>query len=98
MEVMASTGKELRELRSVMTEMPQVLTNVRVGSKDGWDADAAIAESIAEWERKLGPRGRILVRPSGTEQLIRVMVEAPSPGEAEQVASSIAGVVEARLG
>jgi phosphoglucosamine mutase len=98
MEVMASTGKELRELRSVMTEMPQVLTNVRVGSKDGWDADAAIAESIAEWERKLGPRGRILVRPSGTEQLIRVMVEAPSPGEAQQVASSIAGVVEARLG
>ncbi len=97
MEVMASTGQELRELRSVMTEMPQVLMNVRVGSKDGWDSDATIADAIAGWERTLGSRGRILVRPSGTEPLIRVMVEAPSPGEAQQVASSIADVVEARL-
>jgi phosphoglucosamine mutase len=97
MEVMAATGKELRELRTVMSELPQVLTNVRVGSKDGWDTNGVISSSIGEWERKLGSRGRILVRPSGTEPLIRVMVEAPSASEAAEVASSIAGVVEAEL-
>lgn len=97
MEVMAATGKELRELRTVMTELPQVLTNVKVGSKDGWDSDPAIAASVAEWEAALGDRGRILVRPSGTEPLIRVMVEAPTAIEAEQAASGIAQVVTSQL-
>lgn len=97
MEVMAATGKELRELRTVMTELPQVLTNVKVGSKDGWDSDPAIASSIATWEAELGNRGRILVRPSGTEPLIRVMVEAPTASEAESAATSIADVVHAQL-
>ncbi|MGI9666604.1 MAG: phosphoglucosamine mutase [Acidimicrobiia bacterium] len=97
MEVMAATGKELRELRAVMTELPQVLTNVSVASKDGWDSDPEIAASIATWEKELGSRGRILVRPSGTEPLVRVMVEAPTASEAENVANSIAGVVEAQL-
>lgn len=97
MEVIASTGSELRELREVMTEMPQILTNVKVGSKDGWDTDPKIAASIAECERELGSRGRILVRPSGTEPLIRVMVEAPTSSEAEEVAGSIADVVTAQL-
>ena len=94
MEVMAATGKELRELRSVMTELPQVLTNVRVESMDGWDADENIASAIDTWEQKLGSSGRILVRPSGTEPLIRVMVEAPTASEANEAATSIAGVVE----
>lgn len=97
MEVMAATGKELRELRTVMTELPQVLTNVRVGSKDGWESDEGIAAAIGEWERELGSRGRILVRPSGTEPLIRVMVEAPTASEAEEAATGIASVVEQRL-
>ncbi len=97
MEVMAATGRELRELRHVMAELPQVLTNVRVGSKDGWDTDDAIAASIAEHERRLGKRGRILVRPSGTEPFIRVMVEAPTESEASAVAESIADVVAAEL-
>ena len=97
MEVMASTGKELRELRTIMTELPQVLTNVRVGSKDGWDTDDDITSSIATWERQLGSRGRILVRPSGTEPLIRVMVEAPTASEAEQAADSIAETIARRL-
>jgi phosphoglucosamine mutase len=97
MEVIASTGRELRELRRVMTELPQVLTNVTVASKDGWDSDPAISASIIDWERKLGSRGRILVRPSGTESLIRVMVEAPTASEAEEVAGSIAETVAASL-
>ena len=97
MEVMAATGRELRDLRTVMSELPQVLTNVTVGSKDGWDSDPAIAASIAEWEKQLGTRGRILVRPSGTEPMIRVMVEAPTETEAEEAAQGIAGVVERQL-
>ncbi len=98
MEVMASTGKELRDLRRVMSELPQVLTNVRVTAKDGWDTDRAIQASIADHMRALGDRGRILVRPSGTEPLIRVMVEAPTESEASSIAESIAGVVEVTLG
>ena len=97
MEVMAATGKQLRELRTVMDELPQVLTNVTVGSKDGWDTDAAIAGAIAECERQLGSRGRVLVRPSGTEPMIRVMVEAPTETEASQAAGAIAAVVSASL-
>jgi len=96
-EVMADTGQELRQLRRVMSELPQVLTNVRVRSKNGWDTHASIAAEIAHHEDKLGSSGRILVRPSGTEPLIRVMVEAPTEEEASAVAKSIATVVEESL-
>jgi len=96
-EVMADTGQELRQLRRIMSELPQVLTNVRVGSKDGWDTHELIAAEIAHHEDKLGSSGRILVRPSGTEPLIRVMVEAPTATEAAAVAKSIASVVEESL-
>lgn len=98
MEVMAATGRELRDLRSVMSELPQVLTNVTVGSKNGWDQDEVIAATIAEWEKHLGTRGRILVRPSGTEPMIRVMVEAPTASEAAEAADAIAQVVRSALG
>ncbi len=98
MEVMAATGRELRDLRGVMSELPQVLTNITVGSKDGWDEDAVIAATIADWEGQLGNRGRILVRPSGTEPMIRVMVEAPTASEAAEAADAIAQVVRSALG
>ncbi|MFV1999132.1 MAG: phosphoglucosamine mutase [Acidimicrobiia bacterium] len=97
MEVMAATGKELRELRGVMSELPQVLTNVKVGSKNGWQENRLIATATAKAEEVLGSRGRVLVRPSGTEPLIRVMVEAPTESEAASVAESIADVVSAEL-
>jgi phosphoglucosamine mutase len=97
MEVMASTGKELRELRTVMTGLPQVLTNVTVKSKNGWLENKTIADATAAAERELGNRGRVLVRASGTEPLIRVMVEAPSESEATGIADSIIDVVEAEL-
>jgi phosphoglucosamine mutase len=98
MEVMASTGSELRELRSIMHELPQVLTNVRVASKEGWETNDDIAAAVADGERLLGSRGRVLVRPSGTEPLIRVMVEAPTASEATDVATSIADVVTVAQG
>jgi phosphoglucosamine mutase len=97
MEVMASTGQPLSELRKVMTGLPQVLLNVRVGANDGWETDEDITVAIKNAERSLGPRGRILVRASGTEPLIRVMVEAPTEGEAGTIATSIADVVAAVL-
>jgi phosphoglucosamine mutase len=97
MEVIASTGKELRELRTVMSELPQVLTNVKVASKNGWQENTLISRATAEAERELGSRGRVLVRASGTEPLIRVMVEAPTESEASNVADSIAAVVESEL-
>ena len=98
MEVMASTGSELRELRSIMHELPQVLTNVRVASKEGWETNARIASAVADGKRTLGDRGRVLVRPSGTEPLIRVMVEAPTASEATDIANSIADMVTAEQG
>ena len=97
MEVMASTGKQLRELRAVMTQYPQVLTNVRVASKDFENSDA-ITDAIRAGDLDLAGRGRILVRPSGTEPLIRVMVEAPTQQEANAVADAVAEVVESELG
>jgi phosphoglucosamine mutase len=96
MEVMASTGKELRELRTVMSAYPQVLTNVIVTDK-AFEGNGTVVAAIATGERLLGTRGRLLVRPSGTEPLIRVMVEAPTESEAEEVASVVAQVVEAEL-
>ena len=97
MEVMASTGKELRELRSVMSAYPQVLNNVTVKDK-GFDRNDAVAAAIVGGERALGSRGRLLVRASGTEPLIRVMVEAPTETEATEVAAAVAETVQAELG
>lgn len=97
MEVVAATGKELRELRTVMSELPQVLTNVKVGAKDGWQENILIGKATAAAERELGSRGRVLVRASGTEPLIRVMIEAPTESEATSLADSIASVVESEL-
>jgi phosphoglucosamine mutase len=96
MEVMASTGKELRELRTVMEAYPQVLTNITVKDKAFAD-NTSVAASIAEAERALGGRGRLLVRASGTEPFVRVMVEAPSAAEAADVAALVAKTVEAEL-
>jgi phosphoglucosamine mutase len=98
MEVLASTGEELRRLRTVMEEFPQVLRNVPVADKSALDGNSPIAEAIRGGRASLGDQGRILVRPSGTENLIRVMVEAETPGRAEDVASRIAAVVAAELG
>jgi phosphoglucosamine mutase len=97
MEVMASTGSELRELCTVMAKYPQVLTNVTVTDK-AFESNGAITAAIRAGENNLAERGRILVRPSGTEPLIRVMVEAPTEPEAADVADAVARVVEDELG
>lgn len=96
--VMKVTGKPLSELASEMTVYPQVLKNVRVTDKERALNDPTIQAKIAEMEAELGDSGRILVRPSGTEPLVRVMVEAPSLEACEDHAAQIAQVIDYLLG
>jgi phosphoglucosamine mutase len=98
LEVVAATGKPLTELREVMTEYPQVLRNVRVADRAGLEAAAAVWEAVRHTEEMLGNGGRVLIRPSGTEPLVRVMVEAASKSDAATVADDLASVVRGALG
>jgi phosphoglucosamine mutase len=87
----------LKELASVMTRLPQVLVNVSGVDKSRADDDAVLAAAVAEEEAALGDEGRILLRPSGTEPIVRVMVEAGTAEEARAIADRLAGVVRAQL-
>src|SRR5690606_14719399 len=80
-----------------MTRMPQVLRNVRVAERDPAIADR-LSGPIAVVEKRLGDQGRVLVRTSGTEPLVRVMVEAPTPAEAEDAAAELVRAVEVLAG
>lgn len=95
---LVKSGKKASELNGLMTSYPQLLVNVRVQSKEGWDGNNRIMAAIAAGEKALGDRGRILIRPSGTEPLIRVMAEGPDPNELEQVCNSIADVIREEIG
>ncbi len=97
-EVMRATGKTLSELSRVMTRYPQVLINVHVTDKGRLGASAAIAEAVHAAEARLGSEGRVLVRASGTEPLVRVMAEAADAQAASEVVDEIVAVVSAELG
>jgi len=97
MQVMAATKKPLAELASVMKRFPQVLINVKEVDKSKLDSAEKIAASIAAHEAALGNSGRVLVRASGTESLVRVMVEAEDLTQAEKIAADIATVVKSEL-
>ncbi|MBO3747140.1 phosphoglucosamine mutase [Streptosporangiaceae bacterium NEAU-GS5] len=90
--VIARSGRSLADLAAVMTRLPQVLINVRDVSK-AKASEPALLEAVSMAERELGERGRVLIRPSGTEPMIRVMVEAESHDQAESVAGRLADVV-----
>ncbi|SDE88995.1 phosphoglucosamine mutase [Pseudonocardia oroxyli] len=90
---MASTGRSLADLASVVTVLPQVLQNVAVADKEAVAASPAVAAAVARAEAELGSTGRVLLRPSGTEQLVRVMVEAPTQDTADRIATALAAVV-----
>jgi phosphoglucosamine mutase len=94
----ARSGKSLAELASQMQRFPQVLINVSDVKKDKLDESAAIAKAVATAESTLGENGRVLLRASGTEALVRVMVEASSDNLAQDIATSLAAVVKAELG
>ncbi|WP_104200445.1 phosphoglucosamine mutase [Cryobacterium sp. Y29] len=94
---MARTGKTLAELASVMTVYPQILVNVRGVNHTGLGADDDIAQAVLAAEAELGDTGRVLLRPSGTEPMVRVMVEAADQPTADRLAHSLADVVRERL-
>jgi phosphoglucosamine mutase len=96
--VMLETGRRLDELASQFHRYPQVLLNVRVPSPDRWVDDPEILAAVSRAERHLGERGRVLVRASGTEPLVRVMTECQDAGEAESLARELADLVAGRLG
>ena len=101
LQVLASlkrSGRKASELTALMTTYPQLLVNVRVATKEGWEDNKAIAEAIAKGEAELGNDGRILVRPSGTEPLIRVMAEGSDQAQLETICNAIADVVKKEQG
>lgn len=94
---MVKNNKSLSELGSVMTKFPQVLLNVRVKNKNGWQEKTAIQNIIKKYQNELGENGQILVRASGTEPLIRIMAEGPKQEYLEEIANNIADIVVKEL-
>ncbi|MCD9153856.1 phosphoglucosamine mutase [Aeromicrobium duanguangcaii] len=94
---MASTGRTMSELGSVMERLPQVLVNVGGVDREGAKHHEIVLAEVAAAEATLGDSGRVLLRPSGTEQLVRVMVEAPTADQAHEIAEHLAGVVRTTL-
>jgi phosphoglucosamine mutase len=97
MHRVVSTGRSLAELAGVVTRLPQVLLNVGGVDKAAVDSDEAVTAAVASAEQELGRTGRVLLRASGTEPLVRVMVEAPDIEGAQRHADAIATVVRQRL-
>jgi phosphoglucosamine mutase len=92
----ALRGRDLAD-RDAMHKLPQTLVNVRVSDRGAFDGSAEVADAIRLESEALEGRGRVLVRPSGTEPLVRVMVEAPTEEEAHEVADRLASLVTAKL-
>ncbi|WEV43069.1 phosphoglucosamine mutase [Lactobacillus sp. ESL0684] len=98
MLVMKKTGKSLSELLADFKEYPQCLVNVPVDDKTAWRKHQPILDVIAEVEQEMGGEGRVLVRPSGTQSLLRVMAEGPTQEQTAAYVKRITDVVEAEMG
>lgn len=96
--VIAASGKTANELMGVMEKFPQALVNVRVTDRTLYEDNEAIAAAEAAAVEELGDEGRLLVRPSGTEPLIRVMVEAHTQEQADEIANRVADAVIEQIG
>ena len=94
---MARSKKSLQELSKIMNRFPQVLINVSGVAKEKLDSSTAIKAAVTKYEAELGDAGRILLRASGTESLVRVMVEAQSDNIAKEIAEKLAAVVKEEL-
>ena len=93
---MLARKAKLSALAAPVREYPQVLINVRVTDKIGAQADEDVRAAVKSVEQKLGDKGRILVRESGTEPLVRVMVEAETEKECRELAGSVVSVIRAK--
>jgi phosphoglucosamine mutase len=98
LQVMKETGERLSDLSARVKTYPQLLENVTVKSKEGWEQNEAIQTVIHEVEGQLKENGRVLVRPSGTEPLIRVMAEGPVQEEVKQYVQKIVNVIQREMG
>jgi phosphoglucosamine mutase len=92
----ALRGRDLTE-RDAMQKLPQVLLNVRVGDRDALEGSREVWEAVDRESQALSGKGRVLVRASGTESLVRVMVEAPEEAQCEEIARRLAATVEREL-
>jgi phosphoglucosamine mutase len=90
-------GRDLAA-RNAMSKLPQRLVNVRVADRDALDSASEVWDAVERESQALDGRGRVLVRPSGTEPLVRVMVEAPDASQCEEIAGRLAKTVATRLG
>jgi phosphoglucosamine mutase len=99
LDVVVREQRSLHDLAAAaMTGLPQVLTNVRVADREGLAGAESVWAEVAAVEAALGKRGRVLLRPSGTEPLVRVMAEAPTSAEAHEVVDRLCRALEAALG
>ncbi len=92
-----SSGRSLHEIKQGMTKMPQVMINVRMSSRQDISGNSEVLGAVAKTEAVLGERGRVLLRPSGTEPVVRVMVEGEELSEVRQLAQELAATVEKAL-
>jgi phosphoglucosamine mutase len=97
LDTLISTKQTLDQAKGILQKLPQVLVNVKVQDKEKYSSNGEIAKAISEVEEILGSEGRVLVRPSGTENLIRVMIEGKDLEEIKNYAQKIAGVIEKEL-
>jgi phosphoglucosamine mutase len=97
LRVMTATGRSLAELAAEIQMLPQEQRAVRVRHKEQWEGDRALHDAIADAERRLGSGGRVLVRPSGTEPALRVMVEGNDPSLVTELADALAALAKQRL-
>ncbi len=92
-----ASGRTLAELAATIPRLPQVMLNSAVRQRDAWQQDAEFMAAVERATRQMGDRGRVLVRPSGTEPTIRIMVEGDDAGEIDRIAHELATLAEARL-
>ncbi len=97
-ELKRKTGQPLSDLKKTFSRYPQVLKSVKVRKKESWEENQRLAEEIKKARESLAGEGRLLIRASGTEPLIRVMVEARSQELAEKLVDNLVKVVAEELG
>lgn len=97
LQAVKNSGKNLSELAAQMINLPQVLINIRVKDKNGWEQNIKISSAVSDGQKSLMQTGRLFVRASGTEPLIRVMAEGPDKTELERIAGDIAEVIKQEL-